>query len=265
MGPPISVLKGLSPMDAYDVQARFAPIVFALLPLLLLAIVVVPGLGQMKLAGGTVAGLLVLVLPFVATRIARSVGRARQDALFAAWGGIPTTAMLRYRDDRLNPQTKRLFRDRLGRLGDAFPIPTEDQERADPTDADIKVGAAMNELRRLAKDRGLKAVHRENINYGAARNAYGLKPFGLALTLFSAFLLMAIVALRGGFQPTPLEFLVAAFMMVIGGAWIFVCTAANVGHHAEAYVLALFESIDVIIPQTSRIGVSASGRRPSRR
>jgi hypothetical protein len=235
-------------MDAYDVQARFAPIVFALLPLIVLAIVVVPGLGQMKLAGGTIAGLLLLVLPFVGTRIARSAGRARQDALFASWDGIPTTAMLRYRDGRLNPQTKLVFRQRLMRLGDAFPIPTEDQERVDPTDADIKIGAAMNEIRRLAKDRGVKAVHRENINYGASRNAYGLKPFGLAVTVLATLLLAVIVALRGGFQPTPLELLVAAVMVVIGGAWIFVCTAANVRHHAEAYALALFEAIAVMLP-----------------
>lgn len=51
MGLLIDNLKALAPMDAYDVQARFAPIVFALLPVLLVAVVVVPGLGQMKLAG----------------------------------------------------------------------------------------------------------------------------------------------------------------------------------------------------------------------
>jgi hypothetical protein len=257
MGLLIDKLKGLAPMDAYDVQARFAPIVFALLPLLLVAIVVVPGLGQMKLAGGTIAGLALLALPFVGTRIARAAGRARQDALFAAWGGMPSTAMLRYHDTRLNPQTKQIYRDRLARLGPAFPIPTEAEERADPAGTDIKVAAAVGEVRERAKRQGIKAVHRENINFGAARNAYGLKPFGFTLTLVSLALLVVIVALRGGFQPTPLELLVAVMIAIIGSAWIFFCTAATVLHHGEAYALALFEAINLVVPEPGRRRSSA--------
>ena len=257
MGSVLNALKALSPMDAYDVQARFAPIVFALLPLLLVAVLVVPGLGQMKLESGTIAGLLFVAIAVVGTRIARADGRRRQDALFASWGGMPTTAMLRFCDARLNPQTKGIYRDRLTRLGHAFPIPTEAQERADPADADIKIAAAMSEVRERAKRQGIKAVHRENINYGAARNAYGLKPFGLTMTVLSLVLLATLVALRGGFQATPLELLLAAIILVIGGAWIFFCTAANVLHHAEAYALALFEAIDAVVPEP--------GRRPARR
>src|ERR1700726_1894520 len=120
MGSTGSFLKSLAPMGAYDVQARFASVVFAMLPLVLLAIGVVPALNQTKIAGGTVAGLVILALPYVATRIARSAGRARQDALFRVWGGMPTTVMLHYRDTRLNPQTKRVFRQRLARLGPDF-------------------------------------------------------------------------------------------------------------------------------------------------
>jgi hypothetical protein len=239
-------------MDAYDVQARFAPIVFALLPVLLVAIIVVPGLGQMRLAGGTIAGLLLLALPYVGTRIARAAGRARQDALFASWGGMPTTAMLRYRDARLNPQTKQVYRNRLARLGQAFPIPTEAEERADPAGADIKIAAAVSEVRERAKRQGIKPVHRENINFGAARNAYGLKPFGFTLTLVSLALLITIVALRGGLKPTPLELLVAVAIAIIGSAWIFFCTAETVRHHGEGYALALFEAIDQVVPDTAR-------------
>ena len=252
MGLLIDFLKALAPMDAYDVQARFAPIVFALLPVLLVAIVVVPGLGQMRLAGGTIAGLLLLALPYVGTRIARAAGRARQEALFEAWGGMPTTAMLRYRDTRLNPRTKQVYRDRLARLGPVFPIPTEAEERADPAGSDIKIAAAVGEVRERAKRQGIKAVHRENINFGAARNAYGLKPFGFTLTLVSLALLIVIVALQRGFEPTPLELLVAVAIAIIGSAWIFFCTAGTVRHHGEAYALALFEAIDQVVPEAGR-------------
>ena len=145
-------------MDAYDIQARHAPVVFTILPALLVAIALVPGLGQSKMAAGSIAFIILAALPFVAIRIARAAGRARQDALYAAWGGIPTTAMLRYRDTRLNPQTKRIFRERLGRLGTSFPIPDEDEEQRDVEGADIKIGAAMDEIRKRAKAKGIKCA-----------------------------------------------------------------------------------------------------------
>ena len=245
-------------MGAYDVQARFASVVFAMLPLVLLAIGVVPALNQTKIAGGTVAGLVILALPYVATRIARSAGRARQDALFRVWGGMPTTVMLHYRDTRLNPQTKRVFRQRLARLGPDFPIPDEEEERRDPNGADVKIGAAMDEIRRRAKERGIKAVHRENINYGAARNAYGLKPFGLALCVISLAALATIVALRGGFVPTPLEVVLALVFAAIGAVWIFVCTAQNVRQHAEAYAQALLEAIETVASAPAQASTHAA-------
>jgi hypothetical protein len=235
-------------MDAYDLQARHAPVVFALLPIILVAIALVPGFGQAKLQAGSIAFILVAALAFVATRFARSLGRSRQDALYAAWGGQPTMAMLRFRDTRINPGTKVVYRERLRRLGDAFPIPDEDEEGRDPAAADIKIAAAMDEVRRRAKQKGVKPVHRENINYGAARNAYGLKPFGLGACLVAALALAFAIFVRGDHAPTPLEIAVAMGVVVVAGVWLWACTASGVRHHAEAYALALFEAIEPLVP-----------------
>jgi len=57
--------------------------------------------------------------------------------------------MLRYRDARVNAQTKKVYRERLKRLGANFPIPDEAEEQRDPDGADLKIGAAMDEVRRL--------------------------------------------------------------------------------------------------------------------
>jgi hypothetical protein len=235
-------------MDAYDIQARHAPVVFTILPALLVAIVAVPGLGQTRITAGSIAFIILAALPFVATRIARAAGRARQDGLYAAWGGVPTTAMLRYRDTRLNPQTKRVFRERLSHLGTSFPIPDERDEQQDPVEADIKIGAAMDEIRKRAKAKGIKTVHRENINYGATRNAYGLKPFGLATCVISAAILASVIATRSGFLPTAPELVVGMGILILVGVWIFGCTGEKVRHHAEAYALALFEAIETVVP-----------------
>jgi hypothetical protein len=235
-------------MDAYDLQARHAPVVFAALPIILVAIALVPEIGQAKLQAGGIAFFLLLALGFVATRLARSAGRARQAQLFAAWGGQPTTAMLRSDDARLNPQTKQIYRERLRRLGNSFPIPDEDEEKKDCRSFDIKIGAAMDEVRRRAKEKGVKSVHRENINYGAARNAYGLKPYGLGACLIAAATLILAITQRGRFTLTPLDLTVAMGIVVITGTWTLACTADRVRHHAEAYALALFEAIESLVP-----------------
>ena len=204
--------------------------------------------GQAKIQAGSIALILIVALSFVAMRIARSIGRARQDELYAAWGGQPTTAMLRYRDTRLNPQTKQVYRERLRRLGGAFPIPDEQEEQRNPAGADVKIGAAMDEVRRRAKEQRIKSVHRENINYGAARNAYGLKPYGLAACLIAALILAFAIYLRTPLSLTSLEVAVAMGIVVIAGTWLLASTANGVRQHAEAYALALFELIETLVP-----------------
>jgi hypothetical protein len=231
-------------VDTYDLQARHAPFVFAILPVALVIIILVPGLSEMKFTAGSIAGLLMAATPLVAARFARAAGRARQNTLYHGWGGMPTTAMLRYRDERLSTHTKNVYRERLRRLGSNFLIPTEQDEQLDPLAADSKIAAAIDEIRRRAKERGIKAVHRENINYGAARNAYGLKPFGLAACGASIGALAVIIALRGGFAPTSAEQAIAIAIVVISAAWIFGSTPDSVRQHGEAYALALFEAIE---------------------
>ena len=234
-------------MDAYDLQARHAPVVFAALPIIVVALALIPSLGDAKFSAGSIGLLLFVTLPLVAARIARAAERARQDQLFALWGGMPTTAMLRFSDNRLNPQTKKVYRERLARLGRSFPIPDEDEERRDPAGADIKIGAAMDEVRRRAKEKGNKTVHRENINFGAARNAFGLKPFGLGACVIAAIGLVAAILLRKPPAATPLDIVVAMAIVTIAATWMFACTADRVRHHAEAYALALFEAIEVLV------------------
>jgi hypothetical protein len=237
-------------MDAYDLQARHAPVVFSALPIMLVALALVPGLGEAKLQAGSIGLLLLVALGFVATRLARAAGRARQDQLFASWDGMPTTAMLRFRDTRLNPQTKKIYRDRLSHLGAQYPIPDEEEERRDPAGADIKIGAAIGEVRERAKRKAIKAVHRENINYGAARNAYGLKPFGLGACLIAAAALTLAIVLRAQVIPTALDITVGMAIVVIAGTWLLACTAERVRHHGEAYALALYEAIVEVVPAT---------------
>jgi hypothetical protein len=169
-------------------------------------------------------------------------------------GGMPTTAMLRFSDARLNPQTKKIYPDRLARLGPSFPIPDEEEERRDSAGADIKIGAAMDEVRRGAKEKGVKSVHRENINFGAARNAFGLKPFGLGAC---ATAVVGAILIRAPLSITPVDIVVAMAIVVIAAIWLLACTADRVRH-------ALFEAIEGLVqaPRRSPQPRATTERRP---
>jgi hypothetical protein len=82
-------------MDGYDLQARHAPVVFTLLPIIFTVMAVVPEFGHAKFQAGTMGSIVVVALAFVATRFARAAGRRRQNALFALWKGQPTTTVIR--------------------------------------------------------------------------------------------------------------------------------------------------------------------------
>lgn len=140
-----------------------------------------------------------------------------------------------------------IYRERLRRLGPSFPIPTPDEEEQDRAGFDVKIGAAMDEVRRRAKEKGTKAVHRENINYGAARNAYGLKPYGLGACLIAGGTLALVIWQRSD-GLSPLDIAIGMAVVVIAAVWSLACTAERVRHHAEAYAVELFEAIETLVP-----------------
>jgi hypothetical protein len=136
-------------------------------------------------------------------------------------------------------------------LGPDFRIPTEAEEVADPTQADILLTAAMDEVRRRVKKKGIKAVHRENINFGASRNLYGLKPFGVGACIIAWSILPLCIWLTTG-RATPGDVISAAVILVTFCAWLFAINASSVKQHAEAYCLALFEAIEDVVPKAKR-------------
>jgi hypothetical protein len=244
----LPLIQKALPMDEYDLKARFTPGVAAIAPALMVAMVAIPGLAQAKLAAGSLGAMALAALQMAALPLVRAAGRARQEALYEEWGGKPTTAMLRHRDTRINPLTKRRLHEKLRRLGPDFPVPTEEEEQENPRAADTKYEAVANEVRERAKAKKIKAVHRENIGYGAARNLYGLKLFGIAVCLASLLTLAWLVHLHGDFVPNPSEFVVALAVVVVMVAWVGGCTSAMVRQHGEAYAYALFEAVDEVVP-----------------
>jgi hypothetical protein len=136
-------------------------VVLTVLPLALLAAVMVPELRTSLVLPAAFASVFVAAVYALLTRVARARGREREIDLYRAWGGKPTTAMLRHRDNRLNQHTKERYHDRLRALGPPYRIPTAAEEEADPAAADARYESAMDEVRRRAKVANISSVHRE--------------------------------------------------------------------------------------------------------
>src|ERR1700742_3130027 len=118
-------------MDRYELEARHAPAALGVLPLVIIAFYLVPSLSTSIAVPAGFSALAVAAVYAWLARVARSYGIEAQHKLFAAWGGAPTTAMLRHRDQLLNPHTRSRYHDEMRKLGSQFEIPTATDELAD--------------------------------------------------------------------------------------------------------------------------------------
>jgi hypothetical protein len=166
-------------LDEYTVRARLAPAIIAGMPAFAFAAIFVSwralGLSQVIAS----LGLTILFAAF--SDIARRRGRKIEPALIEKMGGLPSTTMLRHRDESLDSGSKAKVQTFLaGRLG--TPAPTPAQEEGDPKAADQWYARGGTWLRENTRDtKKFRVLFNENIGYGFRRNLLGLRPSGLLL------------------------------------------------------------------------------------
>jgi hypothetical protein len=180
----------INPLDAYTMRARLVPAIIAGAPAFAFAAIFVSwgGLGFTHLIAGTALTVLFAVF----ADVARRRGKAIEPGLIAGIGGLPTTTMLRHRDDTYDRDSKAelhaFIAAKLRR-----PSPTVDEERADPAGADTYYARGATWLRENTRDtKKFDVLFNENIGYGFRRNLLGLKLPGL---LLNALILTACLAI----------------------------------------------------------------------
>ncbi len=231
-------------LDVYSLKARWSPVFLVALPILLLCFALIPSLSTWNKLWPLLAGGSVIVL---VDQLGRDAGKRMQPALWAAWGGAPTTAALRYRDTP-NPVLLARRREKLQALmGHA--LPTEDEERADPAAADhaYEAAAAILISRTRPHRKDFPLIFVENCNYGFRRNMLGLRPWGMWLAFVSVLVALAglatnlvgITNFSEGFLSAVLAVSVMAFVI-----WWRVVTRDWVKLVAESYAERLFEAAE---------------------
>lgn len=235
--------------DPYDRRARLVPGLLVIAPIVV-ALAARFGVKHPVLAAtasiiGSCGGMYALA------SIVRGRGKALEDKLKAAWGGMPTTIALRHRDGFLDGPSKRRYHELIARkLG--ITLPDADQEAANPTTADDMYVGATKRLRELTRNnKGL--LFKENIAYGFHRNMLAMKPVGLVVCLLSIVYPLAQAGMLGVHAPyftleklseidlaAGLTLSVAAVFLV---AWLFYFRRAAVRRIGFVYAERLFECL----------------------
>lgn len=230
----------------YVRRARLEPALIVALPLPVAILVWFPGgiLGWGTLwsliawCGGTA----------LLAQIARDNGKRKEPFLYQAWGGKPTTRMLRHRD----AANKALLQRRHQKLQSVVPgiqIPTAAQEAADPEGADDTYDACTAFLLEKTRDtKKFSLLFEENCNYGFRRNLWGMKPMGIAVS-FTGVVGVAVLAANGLLQATPPSPFTLVCGMVNGllfFGWVWWITPAWVRLTADAYAERLLAACEIL-------------------
>ncbi len=208
-------------LDEYDRTARLKPALFSGLPLVASTVLLIPEFGVIW---GTIGGLVVYSGgTMLLMQICRDLGKKLEVRLYQSWGGKPSVTMLRYSDDRLGTLTKERYRLFLSEAVPGLSLPSPEEERNNPEQADEAYESANDWLLEKTRDDDRFALlFRENMNYGFRRNLLGLKPIALVMDGMALALVIgsASVSWTGHFTPT---------VGALGAAW-WASAAITIGH-----------------------------------
>jgi len=241
--------------DPYERNARLYPALLAMSPIIILAVLLY---GAKVSVIGNVVGLVVSCGGlYLMTNACRELGKRLEPKLFETWGGKPTTQLLRYKDATIEGITKRRYHAFLsGKINE--PFPNQNQEEENQKAADDLYQSGIRWL--LNNTRDAKKFHllfNENIAYGFRRNALGIKPIGLTISIASfLWVLFTHDVITGAssyyinaskFMALPetavLSLIASAFMAAV---WILFITKKSVRTAAFTYAEMLLRSCDIL-------------------
>lgn len=237
-------------MDRYTRRARLYPVYLLVFPLALPLVAL--SWGPAAWWGRLAALAAACGLPLMAAQVGRSAGKRKEPALFAAWGGMPTTALLRHRSST-NPTALARRHELISRAtGVALPSPAEEHDHPEAADAAYETAVAA--LREQTRDQErFPLVFDELCNYGFRRNLWGHRALGIAVALGSVIVILGVAVLGavGAVRISgPTALAVALVDSIIVAVWVRMITVEWVREAADAYAERLLSSAERLDSQT---------------
>jgi hypothetical protein len=242
----------------YEWTARLKPALFTLLPIFVLVAVWVPEVWTVLGAlGGLLAGCGVTAL---LAQVVRHRGK-RLEARHPEIGPHLSTALLRHGDGRIDRFTKARYHRFLAAKGHELPSP--DQERDDPADADDRFRACLTWLREATRDeKKFALLLRENIAYGFRRNLLAMK--AIAVPILVACLAVNAMALWSRWPDFDTRAWAAAGVeaafVAAFGAWLLVINRDFWADASLGYGARLLSCCDMLDSAATK----KAGRKSSR-
>jgi hypothetical protein len=236
-------------IDRYAFNARFLPAAAVLLPagVAVASWLPQPGdlvsWGQLVMIGLSAGGAMLLA------QLGRGPGKAKEPALFTSWGGQPTVAMLRHRDEQLDSHTKARYHRKLAALVPDSPAPTPEQETTDQAAADGIYASWVSYLLAMTRDlQQYRLLFAANIDYGFRRNLWGMKPAGVLLSSLGA--VGALGRIAWSYRSTAVVDGVAIAVLAANVwllvVWLHTIMPAWVKVTADAYARQLLAACDML-------------------
>lgn len=228
--------------DPYSLKARVFPAFLVLLPAFLAISAWLPQDNIPKLAFLGLSGNV--VLGFFAAERVRDVGKSKEPSLWKAWGGAPTTLLLRWSNTDITPATRNLWRASIEKITGAL-LPNASSESRAPDKADKAYDAAILQLRERTRDaEKFPLVLKENIGYGFRRNLWAMKPVGITLSAAGTLAaLFRFTAIKLNDEITDINsFTVFAICVIFFTSWTLVITKSWVRAAAFEYAKRLLGS-----------------------
>jgi hypothetical protein len=235
-------------MDDYVIRARALPAFIVALPV---SLTVLAWFWEQRLILSVLYALIVWCGgAILVSQLSRDWGRKKQDRLYSAWGGKPTTYLLRHR----NSNNKVLLAQQHQKLEQLFlgiKLPTTDEERINPKSTDDIYESCISQLiNKTRNHQEFPLVFEENCNYGFRRNLWGMKTIGIVLAVISLLSIIPIVWLKNVHNPAILVLLIISGLLdlILLLIWFFLITPDWVKIPAFAYAERLLEALDSLIP-----------------
>lgn len=238
--------------DDYERKARLYPALLLVIPgVVTVSVIMSAKLSALGSLGATIAG---CGGAFLLSQLARDAGKKCEKALYDKWGGLPSVAIFRHRDTRLDSITKARYHKKLATLVKGAKAPSAEEEQANPAAADQVYTAWSTYLKVNTRDaKKYSLLCKENVNYGYRRNVWGLRPIGIVTNaLCSAIAAAWFYQLYQATGKVGEEIAgTFAFVLVFLLLWIFRFSSDWVRIPADAYAERLAETVDTIDGKTS--------------
>lgn len=231
-------------MDSYSIKARLYPSILVLLPLFITAVIYITDFE--KYYHYITAIISLGVFTYLLSQLGRDLGKKKEPELFKFWSGKPSVILLRHSDNHLDWITKERYYRILSNNIPGIHIPTKDEEKNNPENANQVYESCTKFLISKTRDHNkYQLLHKEKTDYGFRRNLWGMKTWGI-IFIIVCLLVHTILATDSfkNFNIKPDETLLYVFYFSYIFFWILIVTKEWIKIPAYAYAERLLEALN---------------------